>query len=383
MPDALTKIDVSVETLARPFSGTLLAARTAIRITPELQELFRNAREAGDSAEVLADKLLDSLPDYLFDPQDLGETCRYLADEFTQMGDHMLLISAQTGRAVARVTEDDIYLPAPVSRETGTLAQPLPRIRPELEGLIVQWQFAQAHNQKLVQELAQRLPTTELLATTGDPRLLRVTPGGRRQIVEQLAASLDEVIHGVGGMSRELLKLCKFSTPDRVPAGYIPCAPGTTEARVVTPVVDPLTFNMKQDPYTTLRAQIGVQWVRDIAKRVSGLVHGLYPVQEASVLDALPAGLWIAEPNTAMALRGKRVLPVPGATTTLIHEWLDLPAIYLSIRDDSYACASREFLGRWEVGASLEFTLYLNPDGFSAYKLKDVPESGIAVEVLL
>jgi hypothetical protein len=152
--------------------------------------------------------------------------------------------------------------------------------------------------------------------------------------------------------------------------------------RVIRPVVDPLAANLRQDAYTALLGQIRSGWVRDIARVLSGLVHGLREVQDASVLDALPGSLWICEPNTAMALRGKVVLPVPGASTTLVHAWLDTPVAYICPREDSYACLSREFLGRWEVGAAFEFSLHLNPQAFSAYRLKDVPESGLSVEVM-
>lgn len=382
MPDALSRIEVTVSTLARPVSETLLAARTAIRVTPALQAIFAQARAENWTAGRLADRLSVTLPEYLIDPQDLWDTCLYLADEFVQLGTHTLLISAQTGKALARFTDADIYLPPPVSRESGRLAQPLPRLRPDLEGLIVQWQFDRAQDQRTVETLAQRLPTTELLAQEGDPRLLRATLDGRKRIVETLSQDLPNLLQNLRGTSGELLKLCKFCTPEEAWPAYLPCAPRTAMARVVVPIVDPLAFNMQQDPLTAFRGQVGSQWARELASAIAGLAAAHRPPIEASVLGALPNGFWIAEPNTAMALRGKRVLPVPGATTTLLHDWLNEPAALLSVTPDSYKYGSREFLGRWEVAASFEYTLYLNPDAFSTYKLSDVPESGIAVEVV-
>jgi len=383
----LAKIGVSVTTLARPVSRTLLAARQAIRTVPELQALFQEARESGWAVEQLADALFVRLPEYLLDPQDLWETCLYLADEFSQMGHHTLLVSTQTGLAIARVTDEDIYLPAPVARETEDgsvrLAQPLPRLRPDLEGVIVQWQFDRAQDQKVVQGLAVKLPSSELLAQEGDNRLLQVTQDGRRRIVDRLRAELPTILQDVPGMSGELLRLCKFGTPDEVPSGFLPCAPSTSLVRVIRPVIDPLAANLRQDAYTALLGQIRSGWIRDIARVLSGLVLGLRDVQDASVLDALPGGLWICEPNTARALPGKQVLPVPGAATTLVHDGLKTTVAYICPREDSYACRSREFLGRWEVGASFEFALYLNPQAFSAYRFKDVPESGVSVEVLV
>lgn len=382
MPDNLSTIDVSVSTLARPVSQTLLAARTAIRITPELQAVFRQARDEGWPASGLADALMTRLPDYLLDPQDLWETCLYLADEFFQMGAHTLLISAQTGQAIARITDDDIYVPAPVARETGELSQPLPRIRPDLEGLIVQWQFDRAQDQHIVQQLAQRLPTTELLAHEGDPRLLRATLDGRRRIAETLGSDLPELLQRVGGVGGELLKLCKFCTPDEVPAAYHSGGFQVGQARMIQPIVDALAFNMRQDPLTALRGQVGSQWVREIGAAIVRLAGAQGPALEASVLDALPGGFWIAEPNTALALRGKRVLPVSGSPTTVLHSWLDVPTVCCTIRPDSYRHGSREFLGRWEVVATFEFAVHLNPDAFTTYQLKDVPEFFTAAEVV-
>ena len=391
MPDFLAKVDVSVLTVARPVAGTLLAARTVIKSVPEIQALFRTARTHGWSAGELADSLYIELPQYLLDPVELWETCLHLADEFTQMGDSTLLVSRETGIAIARIQEDDIYLPAPVSRETEDgsirLAQPLPRIRPGLEGLIVQWQFDRARDKQVVQGLSDKLPTSQLLVQGGDGRLLQVTQGGRKKIVDRLRDELPTLLHGeVPGVSGQLLRLCKFGTVGGVPSGFVPCSPSTSLVRVVRPVLDPVATNLRQDAYTVLQSQIRSGWVRDIARVLSGNVHGinitLGEVQDASVFDTLPDSLWIADPNTAMALRGKLVLPVPGATPTLVHSWLDAPVAYICIREDSYSCQSREFLERWEVGASLEYTLHLNPKAFTAYRLKDVPESGLSVEVM-
>jgi hypothetical protein len=152
-------------------------------------------------------------------------------------------------------------------------------------------------------------------------------------------------------------------------------------AKVLMPVVDPLTFNLQHDPFTSLKSQIGTQWARDIARVLAAQVYGHGPVLEGSVFDSLPRGFWVASPNVAMALRDRRALVVPEAPSVLLrHD--EGPAACILINPESFKCASREFLDRWEVAASLEFTLYIDHRKASAYEFKDVPVSGVAVEVV-
>jgi hypothetical protein len=375
---------VRVTSLAKPVPETLLAARTAVRVSPDLQAVFKQAKAEGWSSERLADALFTRLPDYVLAQTDLWQTALYLADEYLQLGDHLLLVSPETGKVVAKLTEEDIYLPAPVSRETEDgkthLAQPLPRLRPDLEGMLVEWHFTKGRENRLVTALAKRANQTELFKQEGDPRLLRATKGGRKQIVDRLREALPTFLQAATGVSGELLNL--FTSCAGPLAGLVGSAPCTGFARALTPVVDPLTFNLHHDPYTTLQGQITSQWTRDIARVLAGLTYAHGPVNDASVLDSLPNGLWIAEPDVAMALRGKLVFPVERVPTVLLHTWNQCPVAKIWVRPDSYQCQSREFLDRWEVAASFEFVVYLDPRQISAYDLKDVPESGVHTEVV-
>jgi hypothetical protein len=380
MSDKLQTIQVTVLSLAKPQSESLLAARSAILVAPELQSLFEQARAEGWSTAQLADRLCTRLPEYLLEQDSLRlwEVALYLADEFTQLGGNMLLISSETGKAIAKVSPDDIYVPAPVSRETGGLAQPLPRLRPDLEGMLVDWVFTKGREAKLVADLAKRVPQTEYLSEVGDPKLLRATRGGRAQIVARLQDGLPELLQECTGTNKEFLSAFLFATEP--PPDMIPSSRYIGYAKVITTVADPMTFNLKHDPFTTLRNQITGQWVRDIGRSVSCLAYGTGPVLDASVLDTLPNGFWIAEPTTAMALREKRVLAIPGAPTVMVHTWMP-PSVVL-IHPESFKCASREFLDRWEVAASFEYTLFLNLNALSAYDLKDVPAHEARAEVV-
>jgi hypothetical protein len=384
MPNSLTKTDVSVSTLAKPVPLTLMAARTAIRVSPELQAIFDTAHFEGWGAADLAERLLSKLPDFLVDPVDLRETCQYLADEFTQLGNHTLLISTETGKAIARIAEEDLYFPAPVSRENGIQARPLPRLRPDLEAALVQWTFDRARDRQTVQALAVRTPSSALLAQEGDPRLLLVTRDGRKYIVDRLREALPTLLQSVSGVGGELLKLCKFCTPEEVPEALDPSAPVVGRARVLMPVADPKTFNLRHDPLTSMRAKVGMQWARDIARTITGLTCNLSPYQAAEVDDLLPTRLWIANSDVTVALAsaGKRVFPVDAASPTLVHQWQRSPIAYICIRPEAYECRSREFLDRWEVVAAFEFTIAIEPQAFTAYHFRNIAQSGLSVEVV-
>jgi len=380
MTDKLAQIKVTVSSIAKPIPGSLMAARTAIRVCPEFQDVFKQARAESWPAEALADALFIRLPDYLEDTEDLWETCLYLADEFLQLGDQILLVSPETGMAIAKVSEKDVYLPAPVLRETGELAQPLPRLRPELEGLIVQWGFRQSKDQQVLQTLAKRVPSSALLTQEGDNRLLRATTKGRKQLVDQLRDELPTLLPPESGMTKEFFDLFRFCMFSEVPKGFEACPSATALAHVITPVTDPLTFNLRHDPYTTLKRQITSQWSRDIARFLANFIYAKTEVIEASVFDPLPTGFLLANPNVAMAFRG-RVLPIAAVSSVLLHSQ-SAPIAYLYIRSNSYTCNSREFLEIWEVTAECEFTFYLKPETFSAYHFNDVPQSGVYAEVL-
>jgi hypothetical protein len=376
------KLAVKVDTLAKPVSDALLAARTAIQVRPDLQDLFKQAKAKGWSSGVLADALYVRLGEYVLDTENLWETALYLADEFMQLEEEgqVLLVSRETGQAIYKLAEDDIYTPAPVLRESGEMAQPLPRIRPELEGAIVQWQFGKERERQVEQKLAQRVPQSELLIQEGDNRLLRATQRGRKKIAEMLKQELPKLLPPTTGTISMFFDLFQICEPSEVPDEFEKCGSTKAQATIITPIVDPLTSNLRYDPFTTLKHQIISRWGKGIATHLSNMTLADEPI-EASILDALPTGIWVAEPNVAMAFSGKIVMPVEGVKTLLLPSWL-APIACLCIDPDSYDCKSREFLDRWEVAAVCEFTLYMKPDTVTVYNLKDIPESFITAEVV-
>lgn len=380
--DKLSRI-ISVNSLAKPIPQTLLAARTTIRVRPDLQDLFKKARAEKWTSDALADALFICLPEYLESTENLWDTALYLADEFFQFGDQVLLVSTETGKAICKITEDDIYIPAPTRREGQKgLAQPLPRLKPDLEGFLINWQFTESRDQQILQTLTKRVPSSELLVQEGDNRLLRATRTGRKRLAEIVREELPLLLPPKVGIAKEFFDLCYFEpSSENDPTDLESLSPERAIAKVVVPVVDPLAFNLQQDPLTTIKHQIMYQWVRAIARSLANFVNNKVQALEASVLESLPPSFWITTPNTAMALRGKKVLSVLDVPTVFLHPW-EAPIIYLWIRSDSYNCQSYELLDRWEIIAECEFTLRIKLKACSLYHLTDVPLSGLSIEVL-
>lgn len=395
--DKLTRIAPEVRTLARPSPGPLISARHNIQRSPEAQALFQQAREEKWPAERLAEKLTPVLQGRVESqvPGDIEQAAHYLADEYLQIGDALLLISTETGQALAKITEDDIWVPPPVPRQDGSMAQPLPRLRPELEGFLVEWVFNTGREAALTAALARRLPQSDLQRAEGDRRLLPVTRNGRKHIVEQIREALPTLIPDqCQGLTRQFFDHFEFREND--PEGLNPLLRCTALARSVVPIADPKGFNLRHDHFTSVAARISSQWAREIARTLSIAVHRHYdppPVSYKALgrsLDivgslihpAVSLDFWVADANTVEAFYkakpGITAFPVEGALPTGLSGRVGA----IVINKASYTCGGREYVDRWEVAATVEYTLWLDWEMLRALAVEDVPVSGLSVEVL-
>lgn len=376
MADQLERIKVSVNTLARPARSGLLAARTVVQNTPEVQALFLEARERGASSESLADVLHVVMPDHLegdWSSEEIWDICLYLADEYTQLGSCMLLVSSETGQAIARVSDDDIYLPQPVQRQDGSLAQPLPRLKPELEGQIVQWQFDEHRDQKVLVDLQAKVARLGLF-DDGKVQLLKATKRGRRELADRVRTELSGILSELIGLPGRFAAFCQVveQVPEYAKGWHR--VEFETLATVVTQVSDPYSLNLCFNPHTILKRQIGCQWIRSLAELAALQATG-DPIPLTLAESAkVSSGVWVAEPHVAMLVRG---LAVPGVPTA--RAYLS-PLIYLEA--PIYDSQSRELLDRWEVAAKLQCAVYINLDGIQLYNFTDLPEEDPYTEVV-
>lgn len=376
---------IEVASKAHPSAAGLLAARGAVDRSSLLQDMFRWSREEKWDKSRLVGAILPVLAETLEAREDdVQQAAEYLVDEYEQIGNACLLISRDTGRAIARVTEEDVWQPPAVPREGGQMAKPLPRLRPEIEGFLVRWQFDRERDRRIHAEMLARSTQTPLLREMGDRRLLPVTAGGRRQVFEQVRGALAGLLWTIGGSAGAFL--AKFDLRVDEPPTVYPVQSALScvgMARTRVPIVDPTTFNLSFDRVGQLQTSIGLAWAKEIAREVSVLAYTgpLTPVRVGDLQpeDVDPTLLWVAGPDEAQALRA-----VAQAATVFVAEeslpvGLGTSAGAIVIDTSSIKCEEREVFDRWEIAATFEFAVHLDPTRVKPLPLEGVHRSAIVV----
>jgi len=362
--DLLSKLEPQVTSLARPDASSLLQARADIQRDPELQALFREAKEKGHPSEWLADGLAARLAGAWNNLPDALEASRYLADEFSQLGEGILIVSSDTGKAIAKLDEQDLYTPAPVPRESGHLAQPLTRIEPGLEGQIISWIFEKGREQQIEALLQRRAHQTDLLKEDGDRRLWIATRNGRARMARAISEDNPKVLLGqTGGTAGAFLS--HFVVAHEAPGtgeffGY------QGETKTTLRIHDPTTSNLHYDRMNSMRGVLAQGWVRGIAGRLSEEAHRRLPptsvaVSELTKKDLPDAYFWVTDPDAMLAMllveRSVRpiTLPVPGAKTTGFRGKVGTIVV-----PEAFGLRSREIFGRWEVTGVVDCKVYIH-----------------------
>lgn len=370
-----------VTSLARPTPHTLISARFAMQRNADLRAAMLKYKgdTDPDAPSKLAGELQPLLAEALGETSEaVSETARYLADEYMQIGDAVLIVSRDTGLPLARITDEDVWQPGLVPRDSGNMATPMARLNPELSGFLIRWTFERAREEKLVEELATRVATTPFLAQHGDPRLYATTREGRSVIVEDLRGALPDLLpSGVRGNLGQLLHLFQFGEPAAPKPSKV--YPGfKAYARVSVPLMDHKSRNLLFDILGSHRSVIAAQWGREIARTISRLAHTELKVKEESYPSFTSvSGLWIAPPEVAAAVRSKFaeyfVIPIEGALTTCIAglyaAFEPLGNIVLGKTD----IVQREVHDRWEIAATLDYDLHIGWGGIAAIHFTDLP----------
>lgn len=107
MESAISKMTDGIEVRSKfnPTSETLSQFRNLLKVDRNLREIFE-----GGSGEVLS-HVQEKYPELL-------EAASFVMDEYEQLGRGCFLISSRTGKIIARVTEENVYHPAPMVRES-------------------------------------------------------------------------------------------------------------------------------------------------------------------------------------------------------------------------------------------------------------------------
>ncbi len=393
MSTDLAKLEPQVLTVARPSGPSLLAARTIVDRDAATRAVFLQAKAEGWDANRLAEALVEPIGALLEgSPVEVQEVSRYLADEFQQIGDGILIISTTTGQAIAKLTDDDYYTPTHmVPREGGGMAKPLPRIRPELEGFIVRRAFDDDREARAEQRLAARLHQTELLQTEGDPRLKAVTRRGRKSVAEEVQDRLPTAIFEATGVAKDFLQFFNVqNTLDSVHLDddWTQLPKRSAIARTSTLIADLQALNLRHNHVSAALAKISTQWVRDIARTLS-IEAQKFHVPSARAFDSLTAAdmekvkLWVGDPNFTQACQasfpGQRLLPADGAEPCGLLSTVGV----LLVHPDGFKFEHREYHDRWEMNAAVEYTLFVcGWETVRSLNLTDVPVTGVSVELV-
>lgn len=361
MPDALvkgsnsdlaSKLEPTVNTLARPSKDVLLQARADIQRDATLRDLFREAREQGHPESWLADNLTARLAGLWGNLPEALEASEYLAAEYTQLGEGIMLVSSVTGKVIAKLEESDLYQPAPVLRESGTVATPLTRIEPNLEASLVSWVFEKGREERITAVLAERAHQTALLREEGDRRLWVASRSGRARMARALADDHPKtLLEATDGSSGAFLRLWDvvLEPPSWEPAWK---ADFTLEATTTLNILDPLTTNLQYDRLGVMRGVVGQAWARSLGLQLARAMHRLLPVTSGT----LTGGLYLADPDVLATLRTKAPkVPIPGCPTLGV-KGSKLGALLVA---EESQLRSQEVFGKWEVTATLQVTALL------------------------
>src|ERR1700733_10977289 len=124
-------------TQSTPISeGTLRGARIAVASSEDLQGRLRRATEEKWDVETLHTSLIEGLSEYLLDSdKEISEVAYLLAVEHVKRDPNKtLLVSLETGKALAQLPQEAFYVPPPAEREGSDVLVPqAPRLRPEIE----------------------------------------------------------------------------------------------------------------------------------------------------------------------------------------------------------------------------------------------------------
>ena len=380
-------LDIEVVSSANPDPNLLRSIRLILPHNEQIRQVFLDAQQERDlDAPVRVDRqrLLGILHE-VYPNEGIQDVSEYLADEFEQIGDGILLVSSDTGKAIAKISEGSLYEAAPVMRESGNTVERGVMIRPDVEAFLSYWSFEQEREKCVRSKALARLNQTELQREEGDQRTLILSREGRRSIAQ-------EVQNLVGESFKKKSDSRYFSFLDYFPVGGSlsePCTPVKIIlwSRVQRKIQDQLTTNTKYDPLTATLAAVTSSWKRSIVSTLlkeSSSRELEWPVGgiDEALEDHGKGGMWFCEPNLARALldRGCRVFAAPGPPNLALHMYRQ--AGYLELDEEKIGTNNREVHDRWTIESAAEVTLHICWDLVDIVPITGNFTSGVSVEVV-
>jgi hypothetical protein len=375
-----------VKTKANTSAEDLVLARTVISRHDSLQKIFLEAKKQGKSSEEIADVVGSALANF-WEGEDKATraygAALYLADEHAQLDPGMFLVSQETGEVIAILKPEDIETPAPVAREgSNKLAQPLPRIRPDIEAFITSWHFDQEREKKACEALAAKGHQTAFLKEIDDPRLLIVTKRGRRELARQYAChnTPRKLLEGLKGSSRDFLSylgIKDFDGNDK----DIDVAKMAV-ANVITSVQDIQAYNLGFNFSMVIRQSLSNGWVQEIARTVIHAAQKMYKDVEPVKSSELgpkhfeDACFWITPAELV-----RNVLECKPKASIFLVENAPLVGFKESNIGDllipkEFLVESHELFDKWAIKSRLSYALRLKWQNIKYVPVSDVSYDG-------
>jgi hypothetical protein len=292
----------TVTTLANPAPDWLLQARQALQGTPEGQAIYAKHQREGHDPGWLEDKLATFLltlwgPGQAEQAQECGI---YLAAERAQIN-QPVLVDPGTGRAIGVFKPEDFYVPEPVARESGSIVQRYPDLRPEIKSAIILHEYDKARDKELLEELGGQAPT-ELLKLEGDQRLQQVTVAGRKGLGDRvLATPPEDILRAIGGrLGRAFNQWVQVTGVQD--GGTEIILSGTLTRNCI----DPKAVNLQAGGYGSLVASMANEW----ASNLFGAILALVPPTKV-LPEVMPEGLVLCPPAIRSSYPQAVLTPTP------------------------------------------------------------------------
>jgi len=380
-------LDIEVVSSANPDPNLLRSIRLVLPQNEQVRQVFIDAHVDRDINEPLKvdRQRLHGLLHEIYPHEEISEVAEYLADEFEQIGDGILLVSSDTGKAIAKISEDSLYETSAVPRESGNMVERGVMIRPDVEAFLSYWTFENDREKGTRSQVLARLNQTELQREEGDRRTLSLSRSGRRSIAQSVQDS-------IGAAFKDSKNPHFLSLLDYFPVGKPledPCTPIKIIlwSQVRRKIQDQLTVNSKYDILTATLAAVTSSWTRSIvstllkeatSRETSWPVGGL----DEALEDHGSGGMWFCEPNLARALldRGCRVFASHGPPNLALHMFRQ--SGHLEFDEDKIGTNHRELNDRWTIESASEVTLHVCWGYVDIVPIAGDFTSGVKVEVV-
>jgi len=382
--DTLAKIQNKlapvVTSTADPQAKLLLQLRAIIARHDELKNLFLQFKKESRPIEWLRDMVVAQVVPYLddsFDFSEVVEGCQYLSDEFNQLGETgYMVVSTETGKVEAVLSEDDLDTPTKISQITGEEIQGLTRIKVGTELALVTYKHETSREQEILDKLAVRGHQTQLLKEEGDSRLRMATRKGRKLIAEELGNDHPHVLLSRSGGTTGMFLRHVQVTAEPPSKSYDHVLEGTLSHSTQRHVQDALTLNLGHSQLGTLRGTVPQGWVRGLCRSLAEAAYQHYrgialDIDELTKEDLKGVDLWVSDPDVFKEIRKVdpkiQVVPIEGVATIGLSGAVGVLEI-----PEEFTVHSQERFNRWEVIASVPYKFHIRWEGVSILPLVGV-----------